>query len=458
MNPDIFREYDIRGIADRDLADPDVETIGRALGTFYRRNGARRIVVGQDVRLTSPRIAGALSRGLNAAGIDVVRIGTVPTPAVYFAIHQWNMDGGVSVTGSHNPIEFNGFKMNLGTASIFGTDIRELRQIAESGRFESGAGTSEDRDIRPEYNAILREKLSIPKPLHVVIDAGNGCGGPFGPALFRDLGCRVEELYTEPDGRFPNHLPDPTVPALIKDLIARVKSSGADIGIGYDGDADRVGLVDNTGRVVWGDQLLALSAADLLSRKPGSKVIFEVKCSQAVADWITKHGGTPILWKTGHSLIKAKMKEEGALLAGEMSGHMFFAEDWYGFDDALYASARIAGFVAGSGKSLAELVDELPHYESTPEMRFECEDRKKFDVVKEVIEHFRKTREVIDVDGARVLFGDGWGLVRASNTQPVLVVRFEARTPERLQAIQSEVLDYLKSFPAVNLEAGPAGH
>jgi phosphomannomutase/phosphoglucomutase len=457
MNPHIFREYDIRGIADVDLTDDVVTTIGRALGTYYVRHGAKRVVVGQDVRTTSPRIAAALTSGLTACGIDVVRIGMVPTPAVYFAVHEWGMDGGVAVTGSHNPVEFNGFKMNLGKASIYGAMIQELRTIAEAGIFASGRGAVSEKDVLPEYHAVLRRKLSLARPLRVVIDAGNGCAGPHAPGLFRDLGCSVEELYTEPDGRFPNHLPDPTVPALIKDLIARVKASGADLGIGYDGDADRVGLVDNTGRVVWGDQLLALAAADLLTRKPGAKVLFEVKCSQAVAEWVTKHGGTPILWKTGHSLIKAKMKEEGALLAGEMSGHMFFAEEWYGFDDALYASGKLASIVAASGRSLAELVDELPKYESTPERRYECDDAAKFDVVAKVVQHFRKTHEVVDVDGARILFGDGWGLVRASNTQPVLVVRFEAKTQERLAAIEAEVMGFLSGFDAVKTDH-LAGH
>jgi phosphomannomutase/phosphoglucomutase len=457
MNPHIFREYDIRGIADVDLTDDVVTTIGRALGTYYVRHGAKHVVVGQDVRTTSPRIAAALTSGLTACGIDVVRIGMVPTPAVYFAVHEWGMDGGVAVTGSHNPVEFNGFKMNLGKASIYGAMIQELRTIAEAGIFASGRGAVSEKDVLPEYHAVLRRKLSLARPLRVVIDAGNGCAGPHAPGLFRDLGCSVEELYTEPDGRFPNHLPDPTVPALIKDLIARVKASGADLGIGYDGDADRVGLVDNTGRVVWGDQLLALAAADLLTRKPGAKVLFEVKCSQAVAEWVTKHGGTPILWKTGHSLIKAKMKEEGALLAGEMSGHMFFAEEWYGFDDALYASGKLASIVAASGRSLAELVDELPKYESTPERRYECDDAAKFDVVAKVVQHFRKTHEVVDVDGARILFGDGWGLVRASNTQPVLVVRFEAKTQERLAAIEAEVMGFLSGFDAVKTDH-LAGH
>lgn len=457
MNPHIFREYDIRGIAATDLTDPDVEIIGRALGTFYARNGARSVVVGQDVRLTSPRIAQALTRGLLASGIDVVRIGTVPTPAVYFAVYEGGLDGGVAVTGSHNPVEFNGLKMNLGKASIYGESIQELRRIAEAGDFVEGAGTESERDVLSEYNAVLRRRLKLDRPLRIVMDAGNGCAGPIAPALFRDLGCTVEELYCDPDGRFPNHLPDPTVPALMADLIARVRATGADLGFGYDGDADRVGAVDGTGRMVWGDQILALYAADILKRHPGGKVLYEVKCSQAVPEWVTKHGGVPILWKTGHSLIKAKMKEEGAILAGEMSGHMFIADDWYGFDDGIYASGRLAMLVAAGRRSLAELVDELPRYESTPEIRLDCADALKFDVVREVTAHFRKSREVVDVDGARILFGDGWGLVRASNTQPVLVVRFEARTAARLEEIQREVMDVLAGFPAVNIHGG-SGH
>jgi len=457
MNPHIFREYDIRGIAATDLTDPDVELIGKSLGTFYRAHDARTIVVGQDVRSTSPRIADALTRGLISTGVNVVRIGTVPTPAVYFAVYDGKLDGGVAVTGSHNPREFNGFKMNLGKASIYGAQIQEMRRIAESGQFGSGEGRVTEMDILTGYNAVLRRKLKLARPLKIVMDAGNGCAGPIAPQLFRDLGCQVEELYCEPDGTFPNHLPDPTVPELMKDLIARVKATGADLGLGYDGDADRVGAVDDTGRMVWGDQVLALYAADILPKHPGGKVLFEVKCSQAVPEWVTKFGGVPILWKTGHSLIKAKMKEEGAILAGEMSGHMFLADDWYGFDDGIYASGRLAMLIAQQARPFSALVDELPHYESTPEIRLDCADEAKFDVVARVTAHFRKTHEVIGVDGARILFGDGWGLVRASNTQPVLVVRFEARTPERLKAIQAEVMSVLAGFPAVNIHGG-TGH
>lgn len=457
MNPHIFREYDIRGIAGVDLTDPDVEVIGRSLGSYYARNGARRVAVGQDVRETSPRIAAALTRGLAAAGIDVIRLGTVPTPAVYFAIHHWGLDGGVAVTGSHNPVEYNGLKMNLGTASIFGAAIQELRRIGSERDFTRGAGGVSERDILTEYKAVLRSKLKLDRPLRIVIDAGNGCAGRIAPQLFRDLGCRVEELYCEPDGRFPNHLPDPTVPSLMVDLIARVKASGADMGLGYDGDADRLGAVDGTGRMVWGDQILALYAADILKSHPGAKVLFEVKCSQAVPEWVEKHGGKPILWKTGHSLIKAKMKEEGAILAGEMSGHMFLADDWYGFDDGIYASGRLAMLVAKGSRSLTELVDDLPRYHATPEMRLDCADSAKFELVARVTEVFRRTREVVAIDGARILFGDGWGLVRASNTQPVLVVRFEARTPERLADIQAEVMTVLSQFPEVNVHGG-TGH
>lgn len=457
MNPHIFREYDIRGIAATDLTDPDVEIIGRSLGTYYARNGARTVAVGQDVRETSPRIAAALTRGLNQAGIDVIRLGTVPTPAVYFALYHWGLDGSVAVTGSHNPVEFNGFKMNLGRASIYGERIQELRQIGEAGDFTRGTGGVTERDVLAEYNAMLRTKLKLNRPLKIVMDAGNGCAGPIAPRLFRDLGCTVEELYCEPDGRFPNHLPDPTVPALMADLIARVKATGADLGLGYDGDADRLGAVDGNGRMVWGDQILALYAADILKTHPGGTVLFEVKCSQAVPEWVEKHGGRPMLWKTGHSLIKAKMKEEGAILAGEMSGHMFLADDWYGFDDGIYASGRLAMLVAQGDRSLAELVDDLPRYESTPELRLDCADAEKFDIVRRVTEHFRRTREVVDVDGARILFGDGWGLVRASNTQPVLVLRFEARTVARLNAIQEEVMTVLAGFPAVNIHGG-TGH
>ena len=450
MNPNIFREYDIRGIADEDLINENIELIGKAYGTYLGKKGLKKFVIGRDVRLSSERIKDALIRGINSTGGDVIDIGEVPTPALYFSILQLKADGGVMVTGSHNPIEFNGLKMCEGIGSIFGQEIQKLKAIIEKNDFLIGDGKIEHVDIVPDYIETIKSKINLKRKLKIVIDAGNGTAGVIAPQLWEDLGCEVIRLYCEPDGRFPNHLPDPTVPKYVVDLQKLVLDNNADMGIGYDGDSDRIGAIDDKGRMIYADRLIALFSTDVLKRVPGATVVFDVKCSQALPEFIKKHGGKPLMWKTGHSLLKAKMKEEKSPFAGEMSGHIFFGDDYFGFDDAIYGSGRLMEIVANSGKKLSELVDEIPHFFSTPEIRVECSDDEKFMVVEELVKTFKNDGyDVIDIDGARVLFGDGWGLVRASNTQPVLVLRFEAKTEERLEEIQNIFKNKLGEHKAI---------
>ncbi len=453
MNRNIFREYDIRGIADRDLTDEVVRSVGCAFGERMRARGKRRIAVGRDVRLSSPRISAALVEGLRDQGAIVVEVGQVPTPALYFAILHLQTDGGVMVTGSHNPIEYNGLKLSEGVSSLHGAEIQELAARVESAGVLAERGPVETASVDDDYLADLTARIRLKRKLRVVCDPGNGAASILGPKFLRAIGCEVDAIFAEPDGRFPNHLPDPTVPEFMKALQARVLASKADLGIGFDGDADRVGAVDEKGRLLYGDQILALYAADVLSRRPGSPIVFEVKCSQGLVEWIEAKGGKPLMWKAGHSLIKAKMRETRAPLGGEMSGHMFFADEFPGYDDALYAAARLLRIVAGEESPLSARVDALPQarFVSTPELRLDCTDERKFAIVDAVREHFRRSHPVIDVDGVRVQFGDGWGLIRASNTQPVLVVRFEARSRERLQAIAREVTEVLAAHPEVTV-------
>jgi len=446
----IFREYDVRGIADRDLTDELAEHLGRAFGTRVRESGGRRVAVGEDVRESSPRLVAALGRGLRSTGCDVVRIGVVPTPALYYAVVFLGVDGGVMVTGSHNPIEYNGFKLQIGRESLHGDDVRDLRRRILEGKHASGAGEESVRPIGPDYVAMVTERCRPARPLKIVVDAGNGTGGPLGVEILEALGHQVTPLYCEPDGRFPNHQPDPTVEANMLDLMARVVAEKADLGVGYDGDADRLGVVDENGVLLWGDQLLALFSRDVLTRVPGAPIVFDVKCSQGLEEDIVAHGGRPIMWKTGHSLTKAKMKEEGAPLAGEMSGHMFFQEGFFGHDDAIYGSARFAAMLARSDRPLSAHRLSLPQYLNSPELRVDCTDEAKFGIVEEVAARFAAKHRVIAIDGARVIFEDGWGLVRASNTQPVLVLRFEARTADALARIEEEFRSALATYPEVH--------
>jgi phosphomannomutase/phosphoglucomutase len=457
VNRHIFREYDIRGIAERELTDEVARAVGRAFGERMRERGLERVAVGRDVRLSSPRIAAALIEGLRDQAAHVMDVGPVPTPALYFAILHLKADGGVMVTGSHNPIEYNGLKLSEGISSLHGPEIQELARRAETAGVLAARGDVESVSIDEPYFRDLISRVRLRRPLKVVCDPGNGSASHLGPRFLRALGCEVDAIFAEPDGRFPNHLPDPTVPALMQSLVDRVVAVKADLGIGFDGDADRVGAVDERGRLLYGDQVLALYAADVLARRPGSPVVFEVKCSQGLVEWIEAKGGRPIMWKAGHSLIKAKMRETKAPLGGEMSGHMFFADEFPGYDDALYGAGRLLRLLAAEDAPLSARVDALPQskYVSTPELRLECTDERKFAIVESVREHFRARHEVVDVDGVRVQFGDGWGLIRASNTQPVLVVRFEARNRTRLAEIAREVYDVLAEHPEVTVPALP---
>ena len=442
MNPNIFRQYDIRGVAERDLSDDFARDLGRALGTYWMRQRRPRVALGRDCRLSSPRIHAALSAGLAETGVQVVDVGVVPTPLMYFAVFHLELHGGVMITGSHNPPGDNGFKMMKGRGSLYGAEILALRSLIEKRDFDlPGGGTRETHDVLPAYIAFVADNVSLERDdLRIAIDAGNGAAGPTALATLRALGVEPVALHCEMDGNFPAHHPDPTDPENLEELIATVRELDLDLGIAFDGDGDRLGVVDAEGQIRWGDQLLVLLARDLLAKRPGAAILGEVKCSQVLYDDIAARGGRPILWKTGHSLIKTKMKEEGALLAGEMSGHIFFADKFYGFDDATYAAARLLEVLASGPESLHERLADLPKTEVTPELRVPCPDEEKFGVVDRVREHFQATHDVIDVDGARILFGDGaWGLVRASNTQPVLVLRFEAQDAPTLQRIRSEV-------------------
>jgi phosphomannomutase / phosphoglucomutase len=453
INPAIFREYDIRGVAARDLSDEVAYAVGRAAASLLAGEGVTRICLGRDVRESSPRLHAGVAEGIRAAGVGLIDVGVVPSPVLYYAVLAAGAGGGVMITGSHNPIEYNGFKLCRGTAPIWGDEIRALGARIAAADYESGHGGCEILDILPRYRQMVVERCGAGRRLRIVVDAGNGTGGLVGPAILADLGHQVVPLYCEPDGRFPNHLPDPTVPAYMRDLQARVVREGADLGIGFDGDADRIGLVDEGGRLVFGDQILALYARDLLARQPGSRILFDVKCSQGLADDIRAHGGEPVMWKTGHSLLKAKMKADGIPLAGEMSGHMFFGEGFFGFDDAIYGAARMAAILAGERRSLAGLVDSLPQYVNSPEIRIECTDEAKFRIVDTVAAELARDHPVVTIDGVRASFGDGWGLLRASNTQPVLVLRFEARTRAGLERIQECFRGLLAPYPEVHWTA-----
>ena len=452
MNTHIFRAYDIRGIADKDLTDEVVEKIGRAYGTRMVRKKCKTVSVGRDVRLSSLRIQQAMMRGILSSGLNVIDVGVLPTPVLYFSIVHLKTDGSVMVTGSHNPIEFNGLKMNDGMLSIYGDQIQQLREMVEQEDFETGSGSLTQKEIVPDYQKMLQERIQIHRPFKIVIDSGNGTAGPVAPDVYEALDCEVLRLFCDPDGHFPNHLPDPTVLKYTVDLREKVVNEKADLGLGYDGDADRVGVIDEKGRIVFADQLLAILSREVLERNPGATIPFDVKCSQMLPDEIKKAGGNPLMWKTGHSLIKKKMKEEGAPLAGEMSGHIFYKDGYFGFDDGIYVSLRLVQFLSSQNQSMSQIVDALPKFQSTPEIRIACPDDDKFAVVERLTKEFKKDYEVIDIDGARVLFGDGWGLVRVSNTQPILVLRFEAKTDRRLTEIKNLFKQKLSRFPTVRVD------
>ena len=447
INNSIFREYDIRGVVESDLTDQAVELLGKGFGTYLREHSVDRITVGGDVRISTELLRTALISGLRDTGISVYDIGTVPTPVQYFSMFSIPVHGGVMITGSHNPPEYNGFKLSMHHAPIYGNEIQKVREIIESGQFSTGKGEYETIDVIEDYMEYIKKDINIEKSPKVVLDSGNGTASLVAHRLFKELGADTIDLYDTPDGTFPNHHPDPTVIEYIGDLIDTVKTNHADLGIGYDGDGDRLGVVDQDGQIIWGDRLLIIFGREICKKYPGAKIIFEVKCSQALPEMIEKFGGKPIMWKTGHSLLKKKMKETGAPLAGEMSGHLFFADRYFGYDDAIYASARLVELLSQSQNPISQLLEEVPKYFSTPEIRIETvNDEEKFKIAKQAMKYFADNFDVITIDGVRILFGDGWGLVRASNTQPVLVLRFEARTPERLQEIKTLVINKLKEF------------
>ncbi len=436
----VFRQNDIRGVAGKDLTDEFVEELGRAMASFYHKNQVDTIALGYDCRLSSPGFKNRLAKGLVESGINVVDIGMGPTPLVYFSLFHLAVGGGVMITGSHNPANENGFKVCLGKSTAFGEQIQEIGRLMEKKDYHYANAKLTFHPLAGDYVNYLRSIIHPgPRKMKIVVDAGNGTGNLVAVDLYKGLGWEVVDIFSEPDGRFPNHHPDPTLPENIKALADQVKSNEADLGIAFDGDADRIGVVDTKGRILWGDQLMILYAKQILGQHPHAKIIGEVKCSQAMFDKIHEMGGEPIMWKVGHSMIKAKMKEENALLAGEMSGHLFFADRYYGYDDAVYAGARLIEILSHSGLTLAQMVDELPKTYATPEIRFECPDDQKFPLVEKLVKTFSERNQVISIDGARILFEHGWGLVRASNTPPVLVLRFEGDSPESLKQIEDEV-------------------
>jgi phosphomannomutase/phosphoglucomutase len=436
---EIFREYDIRGIDGKDLTEETVELLGLGIGTMMRRQGRSRIALGRDCRPSSDRFRDALIAGMTATGASVIDIGVAPTPLLYYSIYELETEGGVMITGSHNPPEYNGFKVCIGHDSVYGDQIQEIYRIIESGDFARGMGHASTADVMAPYRRFILDQIKLPRGIRVAMDCGNGTACLIAPDLVAALGCEVTRLFCEMDGTFPNHHPDPTVVENMKDLQTAVKSAKLELGIAFDGDADRIGVVSDAGKIIWGDMLLILYAREILKHQPAATFISEVKCSMNLFRDIEKHGGRAIMWKTGHSLIKAKMKEEKAVLAGEMSGHMFFADRYFGYDDAIYAACRLLELLAHSPKPLSQMLSDIPPAFVTPEIRVQCDDDKKFEVVERVKTVFRNSHEVIDVDGARILFPSGWGLVRASNTQDVLVMRFEADSQENLDAICSQV-------------------
>jgi len=446
MNSNIFREYDIRGVAYKDITEPDVELIGKAYGTLLRKNGKSSASLGRDCRKSSDRFADRFIKGLLSSGCDVVDIGVCPTPVLYFSIETLPVEAGAMITASHNPPEYNGFKLMNGSDSIHGEGLQEIRTIIEKQDFSEGNGKVDKADVLTPYKHFLVKNIEITDNVRIGIDAGNGTGGTTALPVLRELGCEVRDLYCDMDGNFPNHEADPTVKKNLTDLIELVKTEKLDLGVGYDGDGDRIGVVDENGSVIYGDQLMVIFAREILERKPGATFISEVKCSMNMYNDIEQKGGRAVMWKTGHSLIKKKMKEENAELAGEMSGHMFFKDRYFGYDDALYATLRLLEIITKEKTSVSGLLKDLPETFTTPEIRVECPDDKKFEVVRAVTEHFQKEREVIDIDGMRALFDGGWGLVRASNTQPALVLRFEAKTEKKLEQIRTAVESVLEEI------------
>ena len=451
VNPYIFREYDIRGKVAEDFPPEVVVSLGKAFGTLVKRSGGREIAISGDIRLTTPDLINFFKEGVLSTGVDVINIGIVPTPVNYFSLFELDVAASVQITGSHNPPEFNGFKLSLHKKPVYGDQIQLIKNFIFNLDYDNGEGSETRYKLLPKYAEMIQSKISINKKMKVVMDCGNAAAAINAPSIFKDLGVELKELFCEPDGTFPNHHPDPTVEENLKDLIFEIKNGDYDLGIAFDGDADRLGVVDETGDIIWADQLLAILLSDVIEE--GDEVIFDVKCSQALEDVISELGGRPVMWKTGHSLIKNKMAENNCKIGGEMSGHIFFADDYFGYDDAIYVAGRLIQMLSNTEKTLSELKSVIPKYISTPEIRLEAEsDEKKFEIAKMAEDYFSKNYDCITVDGVRVKFKEGWGLVRASNTQPVIVCRFEGNTLDNMNKIQSIILDKLKEFG--NLKIG----
>ena len=452
LNQYIFREYDIRGKVSDDFPPELVEALGKGFGTYIKRGGGQEIALSGDIRLTTPDLMEQFKTGMLSTGVDVINIGILPTPANYYSMFSLGVAGAVQITGSHNPPEFNGFKLSRDKKAVFGEAIQEIRVIIEKEDYETGEGTEASYDILTKYKRMIASKIDIKKRMKVVMDCGNAAGAICAPEIFKNLNVDLTELYCDVDGTFPNHHPDPTVKENLVDLIDLVKKGSYDIGLAFDGDADRVGVVDETGDIVWADQLIALFLPEVVEE--GDEILYDVKCSQALEEMIVKYGGKPVMWKTGHSLIKQRMSELNCKLGGEMSGHIFFADDYYGYDDAIYVAARIVQTLSRTDQKLSQLKAELPKYYSTPEMRLEAEsDEEKFRIAKEAVAYFTENYDCSTVDGVRIKFGDGWGLVRSSNTQPVIVCRFEANTAERMEEIRSIVMNKLQEIGTLKVDA-----
>ena len=452
LNQYIFREYDIRGKVSDDFPPEVVEALGKGFGTYIKRSGGQEIALSGDVRLTTPDLMEQFKTGVLSTGVDVIKIGILPTPANYYSMFSLGVAGAVQITGSHNPPEFNGFKLSRDKKAVFGEAIQEIRVIIEKEDYETGEGTEASYDILTKYKRMIASKIDIKKRMKVVMDCGNAAGAICAPEIFKNLNVDLTELYCDVDGTFPNHHPDPTVKENLVDLISLVKQGSYDIGLAFDGDADRVGVVDETGDIVWADQLMALFLPEVVEE--GDEILYDVKCSQALEEMIVKYGGKPVMWKTGHSLIKQRMSELNCKLGGEMSGHIFFADDYFGYDDAIYVAARIVQTLSRTDQKLSQLKAELPKYYSTPEMRLEAEsDEEKFRIAKEAVAYFTENYDCSTVDGVRIKFGDGWGLVRSSNTQPVIVCRFEANTAERMEEIRSIVMNKLQEIGTLKVDA-----
>ena len=453
INKYIFREYDIRGKVSDDFPPEVVENLGKAFGTFISRSGGQEIALSGDVRLTTPSLIESFKTGVLSTGVDVISIGILPTPANYYTMFKLDVAGAVQITGSHNPPEFNGFKMSRNKKSVFGDSIQDLRSIIEKEDYETGEGDEAPYKILKDYRKMIFEKISIERPLRVVMDCGNAAAAICAPDIFKKFDIELTELYCDVDGTFPNHHPDPTVKENLTDLIKLMKTGNYDVGIAFDGDADRVGVVDETGEVIWADQLMALFLPELVN--PGDEILYDVKCSKALEEEIIKYQGKPVMWKTGHSLVKQKMVELNCKFGGEMSGHIFFADDYYGYDDAIYVAARLLQTLSRSKKTLSELRSELPKYFSTPEIRLEANsDEEKFMISKKAVDYFTANFDCSTVDGVRINFEDGWGLVRASNTQPVIVCRFEATSEERMQQIKKLITDKLNEMGELKFDVG----